>query len=1575
MSPPALSRRLIHEVQQAVANHAPRDPTVGRDQLGALVRAVLSSVDLRDLRGVSGEQLVEQLEHVLAAISRRKRGEIVVHVHDEEDGHVVIETCMEDQPFLVSTMRALLAVESMEVRHFLNAIVKVRRDPAGRLVDVGEGVPESIMRIDAVCEHAVPASFAERVAGRLRLAQAMVRDFPAMTARLETLADRFFMVAEGLEGERAEQLREAEALLRWLSDENLVLLSVEQYDEHGEPVEMLGISSIRQSTRRPDLISVSGVDRRLVRFERSPEESPVHRAGKPGYFVMPRFDEDAQPRGTFVIYGLFTYRALHTPPEQIPFIRMALRDMLKDRSVDTTSHRGKSITNAFNSLPLEYLLSERRESIWEVTDRILRAEVEGGSDVHIRIDEKSRFAFVIVTLPRSQFNEELRQQVQDILISALGGTYADYGIYIDRYDNVVMHFYVTGPGPLAAVDKEQLRDQILALARGWSERLREALRQLVGDGGADKVDDLYEVYVDAFSDEHKRRASVERLRGDLRCLETLRAGETIDCDLFVSEFGDHPGSLQLRIFSRQAMNLSQELPVISDFGFTVIDEYSRTVRIPHMPEIDMDNFRVEIRSSRIGQIMGRRERILEALRMVFAGAVGDDDLNRLIVVSDLNVRDVEILRALVAYLHQIRVPFAGPLIRQTLVEHPQVTSSMMEDLYARFGPEDVAPDPARARRRMEAELREVTDFTADRVLSAVAEVVRAVVRTNAFVAEHRRGEAFSFKLAAAELSFGRDPKPFREIWVYHPDFEGVHLRGGKIARGGLRFSDRPDDFRTEIHDLMATQMVKNVLIVPVGAKGGFVLRHPPKARDRLRAAGDHYYRAFIGALLSVTDNVVDGVPVPPEGIRYTEDPDPYLVVAADKGTAHLSDTANAISMARGYWMDDAFASGGTHGYDHKKTGITARGAWETAKRCFREIGIDPERDVITAVGVGDMSGDVFGNGMLRTRTMKLRAAFNHMHIFVDPDPDPERSYLERKRLFDLGRSQWTDYDASVLSEGGGVYPRASKEVPLSPQARAMLGFDPEEPVDGDRVIRAILSMEVDLLWMGGIGTYIRSREESDADVADKANDGARITADRLRCRVLAEGANLSITERGRVVFARRGGLNYTAFLDNSGGVDTSDHEVNIKILFAPLVAADEVTRDRRNELLEGAEDEVVEAVLDNNRSQSRMVSFDVTRSRADIYRYARTMQALVRDVPFDPDAFALPSEDDLAARARKGGGLFKCEAAVLCAHAKMLAYRELLEAEPLDASILRAMSQDYFPESIRKALGARGDAAIAGHLLHREIGTTMVVNHIVDNAGATLFPEVMAATGCGARDVAHAYMQAIHAGRVDAILADLYACESPANQQAVYDAMMVAQGAIEDAVYYHLDQAGGDLLSQAAMGQVHELMEAAPKLAERVRARGGRATNERVEQLVENGIAPELARRIGDLRHLAACLDSIRLAGKLGVTPSDALERRMTMARRVGLDRLVASISRIALAAPWDGPAVNALGRHLEFHLHKLVLLTGDASLDEVLSRYHMGPIRELVAEHLERGLDIPGLVMLDDQFRRFLPAEADIRG
>ena len=1561
MAPEKLSAQRIREVQKVLASYTPSIEGTDLGLLGALAKAVLNSVDVRDLRRVSSAQLVGHYESLLSTIRQREVGEICVAVR-RIDGGFVIESCMEDQPFLVSSVRAWLAANDLRASSVVNAVVRIRRNAAGTVTAVGKGPSESIIRIALEVDE-LPEDLLGSYRQRLRLVQSMVRDFQPMRRSLQELADAYLRTSVAVGAERSLMFRETEGIVRWLCEENFVLLSVEEYDLGGHILSRLGISSVLEPDRDAERMACfAAEDERTVRYRRSNDESPVHRAGRPGHFIITRVDRNGDTSGTCLVNGLFTYRALHTPPEEIPHLRVVLRGMLADRNVSLDSHRGKNITNAFNSLPLEFMLTEPPESIWELTDRVLRAEAAGESDVHIRVGEDRQSIFAFVSLPREQFSEELRLHVQELLIAECGATYADFGVYMDRYDNAIIHYYLTGPTTFAEIDTEKVRTQVLALAKSWNERLREALVELVGD---DEVDELFEDYQDAFIDEHKRRAGDLRLLGDLACLENLRKGADFDCDLFISTTGDHPGSLNLRVFRRQALGLSEELPLITSFGLRVIDEYVRPVNVRHLPPFEMDNFRLNIRPERIPTVMARSQNFRAALREVYAGTLGRDSLNQLVIDTSMTALEVEILRAYVAYLHQLRCPFATRLIRRVLCNHPTVTQALIAWLACRFNPAN--PGDAAGLKATEdalaAELRDVSDYTADRVLQAVAVVVRATRRTNAFVANRTEGEALAFKIAGANLPFGPSPKPWREIWVYHREFEGVHLRGGRVARGGLRFSDRPDDFRTEIHGLMSTQMVKNVLIVPMGAKGGFVLRDAPSGRDALRAAGDRIYQVFIQALLSVTDNVVDGATKTPEGIIvYGEGEDPYLVVAADKGTAHLSDTANAISMDRGFWLDDAFASGGSNGYDHKATGITARGAWETTKRNFRELGIDPEEDEISVVGVGDMSGDVFGNGLLRSQTIKLLGAFNHMHIFVDPTPDPAKSFAERKRLFELPRSLWSDYDPALISEGGGVWSRTAKKIDLPVEARELLGIGLEEVVSGEDVVRALLKVQVDLLWMGGIGTYIKSRGESHVDVGDKANDFVRIDANELRCRILAEGANLAITDRGRVDYAKAGGYVYTSYLDNSGGVDTSDHEVNIKILFAPLLASGAVSRERRNELLLQCTDEVCEKVLDNNRAQSRMVSFDCLRSQRDIYRYSRTLAFLTRGVPFSAEAFALPTDDELEQRLRKGLGLHKAEAAAICAHSKMWVFRELLEAEELPEDLAVELVRDYFPPAIVEVAGE----AVAHHLLRREIATTMAVNRIIDNAGASFFPELMIGTGRSARAVAIAYFRAVEAGGIASLQRELYSLEDKHRQDSIYAAMDAVQDALEASTYFLLESHGKLDMPEGGISVAGPLLDDVEALLPKSQ-RTLLAT--RSQEFVRLGLPKAIALRVARLVYLPAVLESIAMATESGRTAREVMRLRLEIARVMRLDQLQGALSRMDYRSRWEGPAAEALQRHLNGHLRQMVRSVEGDDISGMIARLGLKGVQEQGLGNLDGGVSIAGIVMFDHHLGRVLAA------
>ncbi len=1543
--------------------YRPAFPETNAAALAGLCKSVLASVDQRDLRDITPIALIELLERVLRSIATRPAGDIVVAVTETSDG-VELVTCSDDQPFIVSALRALTASEGLELRSSMNAIGRVLRDASGKIRQFYAGAPESITRFVLKAPQGYNGEhLRERALARLRLARAMVRDFEEMKSTLVHAADDYAAAAVAAEPGNAVLLREAEGLMRWLCDESFVMISLEEYGREGALVSSKGGASVAPGRLDAAQIkaAISGETTvARIKYVRSQEDAPVHRSGKTGFFVFTRLDKQGKVAGALAIEGLFTYKALHTPPETIPYVRRSLQNFLANRDVAPASFRGKAAANAFNSLPLEFLLTEPADAIEQLTDRVLRAEAEGGSDVELRISSDRASAYIFVTLPRGDFSEELRLQIQSLLMQKLSANYADYGVYLDRYENAIIHYFLTARTQVPDIDAEALCNEILSLAKGWQVRLREALSEFATP---EAVEALLELYEDAFNEEHKRRAGGERLRRDIQCLESVRAGEPIAVDLYVSTTGEHPGSLNLRLFSRAAMNLSRQLPVIVNFGLEVVDSYAREVQIPHFGSVQMHNFRLDVRRDLHSAMLGRREALNQGLRQVFAGALGDDRLNRLVSTSSLPAEDVEVLRALCAYSHQLRCPFPRAVLEQALVDNPNTSQAMVGVLARRFDPElSSTPEQIQAAlATLLAELRAVTDFAADRALQAFAQIVRAVVRTNAFLPRVSQGPGLAFKIATKEIPWAPEPKPFREIWVYDPEFEGVHLRGGRVARGGLRFSDRPDDFRTEILGLMATQMVKNVVIVPVGAKGGFVLRTPPTDRAALRAAGDRFYRRFIESLLSVTDNVIEGKTVAPTGIRTAEEPDPYLVVAADKGTAHLSDTANSISQARHFWMDDAFASGGGNGYDHKATGITARGAWEAAKRNFRELGMDPEKDVITAIGVGDMSGDVFGNGLLRSKTVRLLAAFNHVHVFIDPDPDPARSFVERQRLFDKPGSAWTDYDAALISKGGGVFDRKAKELPLSPEARAMLGIGADESVSGEDTIRAILRMQVDLCWMGGIGTYVKATSESHADVGDKANDSVRVNGKDLRCRVFAEGANLAITERGRVEFAERGGSNYTAFLDNSGGVDTSDHEVNLKILFAPLLASGEFDREDRNKLLRSVQEEICETVIGNNRSQSRMVSYDVFRSSVDLWRYQRTQTMLAESVPFDRDAFAMPSDDELTSRSRKQKGLYKCEAAVLGAHAKMLVYEAMLAGAALPEWLTKDLVRDYFPASVVQAV----PQALDKHLLRREIATTMAVNRIIDAAGASFFPELMTASGKSASQVAEAYLFTAACSNTWELLEQLYSLEDASRQGAVYRGMQTIQLALEEAVFDLLDL--NRPMDPATIPSARELLAKVPELLpDRERA----ALQGQAQELVEQGIPKELASRIISLTHLDLVFDSIAIAKQHGKSPEDMLSIRLRLFARLGFVSLTDALRRVHFNSPSDGLAIETLTHQLDLRALRITEIAVERGVEEVWKALRLDAVRAQVDRMVTKDIDIAAVVLLDAQLRRIV-AEA----
>ena len=1107
----------------------------------------------------------------------RKPGEMRLRVYNPEvdrhgwhSSHTVVEMVTDDMPFLVDSVTMALARRGHTIDLVIHPVMRVRRDEQGSLIEILEpGADEPGATAESVLHAEVTRESDEAALEQLRAdVEGVVGEVSVVVADWQPMRGRCLSAAAELDEHpppiEANEVKERQEFLRWLADGHFTYLGYREYELRSdgdevalEAVPDTGLGILRgppatPHTRLRDKAETLARSPHPLVLTKANSRATVHRPSYLDYVGVKTFGPDRQVTGERRFLGLYTTSAYRASVRDIPLLRGKLRRVLGRAGFEPDSHDAKALAEIIESYPRDSLLQITPDELFEVSIGILSLGERQRLRLFVRRDPLGRFMDCLVCIPRDRFNTDNRERVARILMKAFGGTHVDWTLQLSESVLARVHYIVhCEDHPLRDYDVAEIEATMVQATRAWSDDLREALADEYDETEASRLMRRYQqAFPPAYRDDWVARAAV----ADIAKLERIREQHEPIMSLY-QQLEAATGTVRCKLHSADDVLLSDVLPTFEHMGAKVIDERPYEITPADADPVWIYDFGLQCSAEDVDRV---RERFQEAFLDVRRGTLEDDRLNGLVLRAGLHGREITIVRAIAKYLRQGGIPFSYSYMQRTLLGHPDVVALLVALFTVRFDPD--RRDHQEAERlvgRIEQAIDAVESLDEDRILRSFLTVLSAMLRTNYF----RRlasGEApghLSFKLDPSLVPVLPLPRPRFEIYVYSPRVEGVHLRGGRVARGGLRWSDRPEDFRTEVLGLMKAQMVKNALIVPVGAKGGFVVKRPPVrgARQALTEEGIACYRIFLAGLLDLTDNIVAGEVEPPDRVvRYDED-DPYLVVAADKGTASFSDIANEVSADYGFWLGDAFASGGSRGYDHKQMGITARGAWESVKRHFRELGNDVQSTDFTTVGIGDMSGDVFGNGMLLSRHTKLVAAFNHLHVFLDPNPDPERSFEERRRLFEQTRSTWADYDESVISPGGGVYPRSAKSIPLSAEVRAVLGTDSEELAPND-LIRVILRAPVDLLWNGGIGTYVKAASESHADAGDKGNDQVRVDGNELRCRVVGEGGNLGFTQRGRVEFALAGGRIDTDAIDNVAGVNCSDHEVNIKILLDAEVA-------------------------------------------------------------------------------------------------------------------------------------------------------------------------------------------------------------------------------------------------------------------------------------------------------------------------------------------------------------------------------------------------------------------------------------
>jgi glutamate dehydrogenase len=1360
--------------QQLMAGQEALPAGVTPEDTPALMHRYYAGEPAAEVVGRPAEDLAAlALDHLRLA-ARRTPGTPLVDVHRAASGRAVLRVVVDDMPFLVDSVTAEVVRQGIVAEHVVHPIVVVRRDAEGALTAFCDSADAAACGADALAESWMAVVLAGAVDDEatadlttgLATVLADVRrthdDAAALTARaleVATVLDAVPPVGDAV-GHPAEDPAEAAALLRWLTEGNFLFLgarTVELLDDTVEVVEDSELGLLRGAPGRSTSVAPSAlaepgvVGSRRVLVTKGDARSTVQR---PAWLDLVVVDLPSDRPGSHgrqhLLVGLFPNEAYINSVRDVPLVRRTVEAVLEHSGVPADSHSGKELLDVLETYPRDELLQVGVEELLPVALAVLHLRERRQTRLFLRRDPFGRFFSALVYLPRDRYTTQVRLAMQQILLEQLGGTTVEFTVRSSESVLTRLHVVVRMPvsrrnaPTLPEVDVPALEASLAAAARSWTDDLADALAARHGDQAPRLLARVADAFPAAYQEDFPASVAVD----DLVRLDRLAPGG-MDLRLW-SATRDPDSERRLTIYRvGERLLLSEVLPVLQHMGVDVLDERPYEIDRIGAPLAWVYDFGLAAPAGEVPFAGTLPERFTDAITAVWAGRAEDDALNALVLLAGLTWRQVAVLRAYVQWLRQGGLPFGQGYVQETLAAHPGIVARLVALFETRFHPDRSAGRDARTTELVASlidAIGSVESLDADRVLSSLLAAVQATLRTTAYTAGVFTGGApLAIKLDPHAVPDLPEPRPAREVWVSSPRVMGVHLRFGAVARGGLRWSDRREDLRTEILGLVKAQTVKNTVIVPTGAKGGFVVLRGPgegASRDEVLAEGQACYKLFIGALLALTDNLVDGQVVPPERVVRQDADDTYLVVAADKGTATFSDLANAVAIERGFWLGDAFASGGSVGYDHKAMGITARGAWESVTRHFRELGVDVQRQEVTVVGVGDMSGDVFGNAMLLSEHLQLVAAFDHRHVFVDPTPDAAVSFAERRRLFELPRSSWADYDRSLISPGGGVWPRTVKSVPISEPMRIALGLqDDVDALSPVELIRAVLLAPVDLLFNGGIGTYVKAATESALDVGDKANDAVRVDGEQLRVRVVGEGGNLGLTQRGRIEYALAGGRVNTDAIDNSAGVDTSDHEVNIKIALNRVVDEGRLDANGRARLLADMTDEVAVDVLTDNYAQNAVLAGESASGRGLLDAHQRYLRSLERSGRLDRAVEFLPDDRALAERRRDGLGLSNPELCVLLAYAKIEVGDAVLHSGLPDDPALEHLLSDYFPGPLRR----RFPTALTSHPLRREIVATALTNRAVNTAGVTGLFRLAEETGAPLATVvrAHAVARAV----------------------------------------------------------------------------------------------------------------------------------------------------------------------------------------------------------------------------------------
>jgi len=1448
--------------------------------------------------------------------------------------HTVVQIVNDDMAFLVDSVSAALNQLDATIHVVVHPVIRVKRDKAGGLLKICQNEnpsvdtsAESVIHIE-INEHA-GADKLQSISKQLEYVLADVRnaveDWRTMRVKVaEAIAD---LQPDEVPLSRAE-IDETKSFLRWIDDNHFTFLGYREYGimtkgkKSGlktHPKSGLGVLRSLRTKIFEGLSNGSELPPDIADFLKRPTAlmvskantiSTVHRPVHLDTIGVKMFDKQGNVIGERLFVGLFTSDLYNHTVNEIPVLRGKVETIIESAGFEPSSHDAKALMHTLQSLPRDELLQVDVDDLLVTSLGILHLRERQRVALFVHRDPFGRHLSCLVFVPRDRYNTAIRRKLQKILEDGFAGPVtAHYTQVTDSALARIQFIVKTTPGVVPPQTDQEIEERLAHAARDWSDGLASALIAAHGESEGTR---LHGVYRDAFPVAYREDFDPDAAIADVAHAEKTLSNGSVVLDLYRPE-GHEGHEVRFKLFHRNTpLALSDVLPVLENMGLRVIDEVPHDLTPNQSDEIVwLHDFGLVMRSGAAVDIDKVKTLFEEAFHHVWNNQMEDDGFNKLVLGAGLEWRQIVMLRGYCKYLLQAAIPYSQPYLEDTLANQVNITAMLVDLFECRFDPEKASKATKKIEKleeNLSIALDSVVSLDEDKILRRYLNIIKSTLRTNFYQpAEDGTPKPYvSFKIDSGNVDDLPLPRPAIEVFVHSPRVDAVHLRGGKVARGGIRWSDRKEDFRTEILGLMKSQMTKNAVIVPVGAKGGFIVKQPPETggREAFLEEGIACYKTFMRGLLDITDNLVKDKIVPPKHVVRHDDDDPYLVVAADKGTATFSDIANGVSQEYGFWLDDAFASGGSVGYDHKAMGITARGAWESVKRHFREMGIDVMTTPFTSVGVGDMSGDVFGNGMIYSPFTKLVGAFNHLHILVDPDPNPASSFKERKRLFDKGRSSWTDYNTKLISAGGGIFERAAKSIKVTQQMRKAFDLPAGETVTPNELIHAMLTAEVDLLWFGGIGTYIKSRDENNIEVGDRANDSLRINGGHVRAKIVGEGANLGVTQLGRIEYSRAGGRINTDFIDNSAGVGCSDHEVNIKILLGMATRLGKLTYAQRNKVLANMTEDVSDLVLMDNYRQSMALTNAEHQSLALADEHLRFMHALERTGDLDREVEFLPSDEDLETRLSAGAGLTRPELSVLLAYAKIALFDGVLESTLPDVPYLEDTLGLYFPKLIQK----RFSHLIGKHRLRREIIATYVANTVVNRTGPSFINTIAERTGESPAAIARAYLVC----RQVFGLAELWSGVEALDNSVPADVQTEMQLEILDlimrgTIWFARHESRGDEIGkivsafQPAVARLDNGLDSilSPALK--------KTRDKKASQYIARKAPKALAQRIANLDALAPACDIVRIAAGGHFEPEAVATVFYGIGDRFGFDWLRASAMGIARGDQWQKSATAGI--------------------------------------------------------------------